>query len=134
MSARTGQEISSFALTKPSTWKPDPAAAAQRFTAMESAEPVELASIDSDDSSDWFDSSAAQEPDFEGLTQLLQEDLLAAAATTPSVLDKFAGRNSYLAKVVAAVAAGDAPASVSTWQAFLLLLAFQAPFSSKSAW
>lgn len=117
MSARTGHEISSFTLSKPATWKPDPAAAAQRFTAMESADPVELASVDSDESFD----STAEEPDFEGLNQLLQEDLLAAAATTPSVLDKFAGRNSYLAKVVAAVAAGEAPAPVSTWQALLLL-------------
>jgi hypothetical protein len=91
---------------------------------MESAEPVELASLDSEDS---FDSSTAEEPDFEGLTQLLQEDLLAAAATTPSVLDRFAGRSSYLAKVVAAVAAGEAPAPVSIWQALLLLLAVSTP-------
>jgi hypothetical protein len=56
------------------------------------------------------------QPDFEGLKQLLHEDLLVAAASSPPVLEKFAGSNSYLAKVVASLAAGEAPAPVSTYK------------------
>lgn len=47
------------------------------------------------------------------MSQLLQEDLVKAAAAAPAVLERFAGPNSYMAKVVASLAAGDAPAPVS---------------------
>lgn len=113
MSSRTGQEVSSFTLTKPAAWKPDPTAAAQRFATLQKATPKQpavqsaLAALSSE-------ASSSEAPDFDGLTQLLQEDLLAAAASTPSVLDKFAGRNSYLSKVVDALADGEAPAPVSS--------------------
>lgn len=116
MSSRTGQEVSSFTLTKPAAWQPDPTAAAQRFATLQKATPKQpavqsaLASVSAEASS----SSSSGAPDFDGLTQLLQEDLLAAAASSPSVLDKFAGRNSYLSKVVDALADGEAPAPVSS--------------------
>lgn len=105
-----GREVSSFTLTKPAAWKPDPAAASKRFMTLQQAAPkaqvqASLAAVD-------LDSSAAVTPDFEGLDQLLLEDLMAAAASTPSVLEKFAGANSYLAKVVASLAAGEAPSQV----------------------
>jgi hypothetical protein len=105
--------VSSFTLTKPATWKPDAAAASKRFATLQQAAPK--AAVQASISAVALESPA--QPDFEGLKQLLHEDLLVAAASSPPVLEKFAGANSYLAKVVASLAAGEAPAPVRrcTW-------------------
>lgn len=108
----TGRQVSSFTLTKPATWKPDAAAASKRFATLQQAAPK--AAVQASISAVALDSPA--QPDFEGLKQLLHEDLLVAAASSPPVLEKFAGSNSYLAKVVASLAAGEAPAPVSTYK------------------
>lgn len=113
-SSRTGKDLSSFTLTKPAAWKPDPAAASQRFTTLQKSAPQQPTVMSALAAVTDGDSTASAAPDFEGLSQLLQEDLLAAAAGVPSVLEKFAGRSSYLAKVVASLAAGEAPAPVSS--------------------
>lgn len=127
MSARTGQEVSSFKLTKPSSWAPNPALAAQRFATLQAAaskrpgqvQPATAAKLAAvvgdvaDGAGD--DSTSGVAPDFDGLNQLLTEDLLAAAATSaaPSVLEKFVGPSSYLSKVVTSLLDGEAPAPVS---------------------
>lgn len=107
LSSRTGQQVSSFTLKKPSSWRPNPSAASQRFAQLAAAGGP-LASLAS------ADSSSLAGVDFAGLSQLLQEDLVKAAAVAPAALERFAGTSSYLAKVVASLAAGDAPAPVSS--------------------
>lgn len=98
--------MSSFTLKKPTSWRPNPSTASQRFAQLAKAQGA-LASLAS------ADSSSLAGVDFAGLSQLLQEDLVKAAAAAPAVLERFAGPNSYMAKVVASLAAGDAPAPVS---------------------
>jgi hypothetical protein len=106
LSARTGQQVSSFTLKKPSSWRPNPSAAAQRFAQLAQTG-TPLATLAS------ADSSSLAGVDFAGLSQLLQEELVKATAVAPASLERFAGPSSYMAKMVASLAAGDAPAPVS---------------------
>jgi len=122
LSSRTGKQLSTLKLQKPAGWRPNPAAAAQRFVSLQQqrlkATPANKASLASspvdslEEDVDAFIEDASTAPDFDGLNQLLQEELLTAAATTPSVSEKFAGPNSYMAKVVAAMSTGEAPSPV----------------------
>lgn len=123
LSSRTGKQLSTLKLQKPAGWRPNPAAAAQRFVSLQQQQrlkvsPANKASLSSspvdslEEDVDAFVEDVGPAPDFDGLNQLLQEELLTAAATTPSVAEKFAGPNSYMAKVVAAMSTGEAPSPV----------------------
>ena len=96
-------------LKKPAGWKPNPSAAILRYAAFQK----QLWKATTSSRLQVADAAGSEDLDFEGLNQLLQEDLLAAALTSPSVASKFAGPSSYMAKLVAALSAGDAPAPVS---------------------
>lgn len=107
--------MSTIKLAKPAGWKPDPTTASLRFASIQKEQvKVSTSSVAASDAGLMDgESSSNVTPDFDGLNQLLQEDLLAAAGNTASVVEKFAGPNSYLSKMVATLTSGDAPAPVS---------------------
>lgn len=97
LSSRTGQPLAQLNLTKPAAWQPDPAAAAQLFNQT-------AATLDPNG----IDSSALQ--------QLLQQDLLAAAAAAdPAMLADSLGPGSKLAEIMSLLPVTGAPTPVRTW-------------------
>ncbi|WIA30564.1 hypothetical protein OEZ86_000647 [Tetradesmus obliquus] len=105
LSSRTGQPLAQLNLTKPAAWQPDPAAAAQLFN-QTAATP----------DPNGIDSSALQ--------QLLQQDLLAAAAAAdPAMLADSLGPGSKLAEIMSLLPVEGAPTPEVRWQGLQLVRA-----------
>jgi hypothetical protein len=96
LSSRTGQPLAQLNLTKSASWQPDPAAAVQLFN--RTAAVPDPSGIDSS-----------------ALQQLLQQDLLAAAAAAnPAKLADSLGPGSKLAEIMSSLPVGGAPTPVRT--------------------